>query len=360
MAAGSARRSPAKLATWFDMLFRTGSRLQFDNTPLSVAPRALSRRRANPEVGRWNMANYLLYWEGQQRAVVTSFNYSDYGVDANRSMEAINLAFAAYFAGMQYVKALNLAKAGAGAKPLADLRDAASSGWGFGVHDLEDAFRHVAKSNGTWTDTNNAQYFGSFGKFSSFVPLAAANFFKAIDARIAAARALQQKQSAAKQAIEGAAGPDAKPVWVALAGHVKTVGEGLGEFEKYMWLIPATIASKSTNMAFTAADHLEVVEKVNEFAGVFLTAASETKSACESFDNAMRAGYATREAVLLTGLQRLAGFLPVLGDFYSQAIGLIPTVSEIMTTIAEHKAEMLRLARYGPAHGQQMRYLGSE
>lgn len=296
------------------------------------------------------MASYLAYWEGKELATISAEQIDP--PELKRKADAMNLAFRLYYNGMNFAKACEIKLRDI---LIADLRDAATDGWGAGVSDLEEAFVHLEKNNGRWTDTNSNFYTGGptgvgavagYGNFTT--ASAIRNFLSAIDSRAAKIRELLQEHAAAGDKVaEASSNPNwnkvGTPQWEKVGdglSKIKTVTENI---QRFLWLAPK--ADEPIG---------EIANKGLEIGGKFLSAASDTRAAVEMFTKAKQAGYSDGAAALLTALQKGMGSIPVLGELYGEAIGLIPGITAGIGAIAERQRNQIRIALYGPGAGEQM------
>src|SRR5262245_19603798 len=97
------------------------------------------------------MSNTTTYWLGTQKAELA---YTDVlaswgtGPHCSNKVDMANFAFLKYYEARTNINSCSdvlHAKAMRG-----ELEDAATSGWGLGVQDLDDAFEHLATNSGKW------------------------------------------------------------------------------------------------------------------------------------------------------------------------------------------------------------------
>jgi hypothetical protein len=316
------------------------------------------------------MASFISYWTGIDWAEITAERVdapalkSGPGVGGH-TIAGMQLAFDFYYRGMKIIDAIrapegdlphSVYNAVSRAKKAAkdDLQDSARAGWGHGVNDLEEAFEHLAKNGGRWTD-NNVRMYGAGGSGSGAInghgvyttAQFAYNFFNSIDAKMkAAAEAAQEHMRAADKLAEAAA----KDGWNKVGTKQwEQVGEALvkiqhvsDHLQKHLWLV-----CPKFEVPDVVNDALETCDK-------FVGAATEVRGAVEAFDKCQRAGFGTGASALLTVLKTGMGKVPVLGEVYAEAIGLIPEIASGFQAIADRQRMLLNIAIYGPAHGQQM------
>ena len=307
------------------------------------------------------MPKYQAYWDGSELAQIELIPATVLRSNREDATRAMNWAFTIYYGAMQAAKAAEAANARAAGAMRAAVRDAATSGWGFGVKDLQDAFRHADANNGQWTDNKARHYGGALGQYSGWIPHAAANFFEAIEEKGAEARALAEEHEKAGGVLAAVVPAVGSPQWDQAGKALETLQSWNEKMEKYLWLIPVGLASSaaSQRLAWTAEAFIEKVNEGNEVAGKFLSAASDTRAACDTFDSAMRAGFKVEEGILIAALEKVAGYLPVFGEAYAKAIAFIPAVAATFQSIAETRQQQMMLALYNAGRGQGMVHVGS-
>lgn len=305
------------------------------------------------------MPGYVAYWDGLELAQIEPIEHSVIGQHEQDATKAVNLAFLVYYQGVRFANAVGAADPKVGRQVKEDLRAAALSGWGFGVHDLDDAFKHVAANNGRWTDDETRFYRGAMGTYSGWIPLAAANFFTAIDAKLAEAKALAEKQQAATGKLNDAVAGE--PAW-------KTAREALAELKacnetmnRYLWLVPAGLSGATSlmPMAWRMDTVAGLLEEGNEVAEKWVKAYDVVDGAVQTFDTLLTQGLPQGPAALIAVLEQVAAYLPFFGDVYGKAITLLPAVMGIFQSIAETRQQQMLHALYDAGRGQQFQHMGS-
>ncbi len=307
--------------------------------------------------GKRKMSSYHSYWEGDELAWIEEIPVTVIRHYREDAAKAMNFAFLLYYYGMRFAKGVKQADAKAGKVLRDDLRAAATSGWGFGVKDLEDAFEHVADNDGRWSDNKAKPYYGALGRYGA-VPVAAFNFFGAIDSRMAEARTLADQHEKASERM-AAALEVGTPQWQKAGEALSTIQTISGNMERFLWLVPVAVAGGPSIILHRVDAVVDMVEKGNEIGSKFLSAISDTRAAVETFDSAMRAGFTTEQGLLLAALQKVAGAVPVLGEVYAQAICLIPEIASMFQTIVETRNQQMLHALYNAGEGQKFLHVGS-
>ncbi len=249
------------------------------------------------------------YWEGTRRAHLTRSQITaEWGrpgvAHSGTSIAFVNRAFEIYYTAHERI----------GQCPDADhrrlmmdsLHDAARTGWGFGVDDLEEAFQHLHSNGGRWTDNATKSYFGGRQKVfhATLVraPVSTVNFMNAVDSRVAELREIMQRyHQQARELSRAADGSQWSQVGSAL-GDIKSWGE---RAKPFLWMAPRV------------QDRLG---QVVSFTGVL----SNIQSGLNTYGLSIRAGFDSDAAAAIGALRAAMGWVPVLGDFYGRAVDLIP------------------------------------
>ena len=249
------------------------------------------------------------YWEGTRQAQLTrsqvTASWGRPGVaHSGTSIGFANRAFEIYHSAHQSIS--RCSDYGHQRQMMSSLHDAARTGWGLGVDDLEEAFQHLDSNGGRWTDNATKSYFGGRNKVfhSTLVtaPVSTVNFMNAIDSRVAELRTIMNRYHQQARTLSRAAD-----------GHQwAQVGTGLGEIKSwgerakpFLWMVP------------TVQDRLG---QAVSFTGVL----SNIHSGLNTYGLSIRAGFDSDTATAIAALRTAMGWVPVLGDFYGRAVDLIP------------------------------------
>jgi hypothetical protein len=212
---------------------------------------------------------------------------------------------------------------------LTSLHNAARSGWGRGVSDLEESFEHLSANGSRWSDNNTKNYYGSPTKIFQGAlvtgPEGPVNFLNAVDANIETLRGIYTRYGSQVQDLAGAVSSDNWTRIGQVLGDMKTWGE---RAKPFLWWAPAV--EHRLGQAVTLADVL----------GNIHTAAT-------MYTNSRSAGFDPRSAAALTALRTAVGFIPVLGDFYGQAVEMIPGLANWFRGLIQERVRRLDAAASG-------------
>ncbi len=250
------------------------------------------------------------YWDGVRQASLTrqqiTASWAAVGVEHSGDAIALaNRAFEIYFQAHQRISdCTNAAHQG---QMLESLRDAATTGWGTGIDDLEEAFEHLVQNGGRWTDNATENYYGGPQKVFQGAqittgPTSCVNFLDATDSKMSDLKDILEQYRGQVRRLSEAQGRDD---W-------RTVGTVLSEIETWggrakppLWWAPNL--QRSVGTAVTFADAL-----------------SNIHTGLTTYGSAVGAGFDNRTAAALVALRTAVGFVPVLGSFYAAAIDMIP------------------------------------
>jgi hypothetical protein len=240
---------------------------------------------------------------------------------ADKGLNLLNKAFEIYH--LAYNAISDVTDAFLNLELMQSLDKAAKSGrnptsfWG-NVHCLEDAFKHLDKNNGCWTDTNTDFYPGGPDTFVgpqfcsvSIVPSCAVSFLKAVDLNQGKLREyLGNCHDGLKELTES-------------ADHWEQVGEALKGVEKYskyvkplLWLTP-----KALQEAFDTV--VEWDEKIDGIHGKIDTIIAYGTS-----------NHPAEDAVF-QGLVAVLQYVPVIGPSYGKIVAQIPSFATSIEAFAD-------------------------
>lgn len=249
------------------------------------------------------------YWSGIRQATLAraqiSAPWGGPGVEhSGRSIALANRAFEIYYEAHRRISACP--DRDHRALMLDSLHEAARSGWGVGVDDLEEAFQHLADNGGTWTDAQTAPY--SAGPEQAFPgtlttgPVSCVNFLKAVDSRMAQLKAILERYR----------------------GQVHDISQAQ---QRDDWSTVATVLSQTRDWGERAKPFLWWAPSVERGVGTVVTfvgALSNIQAGLTTYANSVGAGLGGGAAAALGALRTAMGWVPVLGDFYGAAIDMIP------------------------------------
>jgi hypothetical protein len=319
------------------------------------------------------------YWTGHKQANIGNLSLVaakwGSGAYSENRLRMINGAFEIYF----------LLKTSIGKCPDFDHRelmtdeldDAGTSGFGVGVKDLDDAFRHWKNGGTRWTDNNTTTYMKVGGIFGAGTPtIKGARFYwgqptNAMDGPEAAVNffnALDSKMTKLSNAITGHNGELAGLATAVGSKHSAKTKDALGNIakfasiaKKFLFLAPNansrdgffnSFTDLNTPSLFTQKASPAVREgnldvTGGKAAGTFLSAISDLDKFLEVHDQALRTGiFDNKTSTAFAALTVALGKVPILGSFYAEIAknipGLIAGISEL---IQNHYRTIDRMTR---------------
>ncbi|MBL8231723.1 MAG: hypothetical protein JNL98_24715 [Bryobacterales bacterium] len=272
--------------------------------------------------------DYHAYWDGTSRAVLSRELIAPKWRDKEVSIQFTNSVFAFYYKARNNIA--NCTNKKQYALMMEHLKDAAEyTGWGNladssgKVHNLWQSFQHLA-ATGYWKDPGT--YYYDANSYSPIwtgglevVPLGPMRFAyrtnekftelaKRIQKHAELAKSLEQKTAEALQST---------------LSKIQTVAESIAP---YLWVIPQGLETPVVSWAEKGMPFLDYVNKFTEFIGKGMTpCAIPGKGA----------------STTLAGLSLAASYVPVLGQFYSEAIKSIPALTEWAQNVTKAKVDLL-------------------
>ena len=254
------------------------------------------------------------YWQGGEQVTLTrdmiTAAWAQPGVsNSGRGIALANRAFDLYYHARRNIDACP----DAAHKNAMDreLVDAATTGWGTGVDDLQEAFQHLASNGGRWTDEATENYYpqrtGVFplsqaGAGIVLGPQAMVNFLDACDKKVKTLKDACEHFNTQTAILEQAQQADNWSRVGTVLGEVNVWGD---RAKPFLWMAPAT---------------QERLGRVVGFAGTL----GNIHSGLTTYVNARKAGMDQGLSAGLGALQTAIGWVPVLGGFYGKAIEMIP------------------------------------
>jgi hypothetical protein len=255
-----------------------------------------------------------VFWYGGRMADCDTFDESAewaHGESSAIRIRLLNLAFQIYHKARWKIDACEERERHQ--KMIRELEDAATSGWGRGVTDLEEAFEHLIENNawigggGSWTD--NTTTFLSWdphgtcvaetGNCMDKVPASAANFLMAVDKRL-------------------------KRVRECAEGHAIEAGNAQQAYDKQDWDWFEHSVEQVVQYGKTAEYLLWWVPKIHHYLHGPL-AFFEVLNACCLYTDARAAGLNTTSSAALSAAYTALSFgLPGIGFFYAEMIRGVP------------------------------------
>lgn len=282
------------------------------------------------------------YWEGSARARVTESDIEASGIrDATLSLpytvRAMNTAFRIFHDARRLVSGVSDWDS---KRPMIqELEDAARTGWGMGVDDLEEAFGHLVANDGKWRDDAGtglaATKLGGAGRevgVTIVVPDSIAAFLGALESKKETLQDQLQKvkdgASLAVRSVETRVADQALPrvntnAWKRMGQGLKQVNRAHEGVKALLWL--------------AALDEHSAAQLTSARIGSILSAIGKVRSAVQNLDNAYAAGYGAGESAAFAAIHEGLGAVPVLGSYYQSAFGLLPGVTVGMTNIVQKR-----------------------
>jgi hypothetical protein len=212
----------------------------------------------------------------------------------------------------------------------AKLSEAAASGWGRGVSDLNEAFEHLATNNGKWRDNNVKSYFGGPNKCIDAMvikgPSAAANFLNAADN---GAEILVRETEAFRNQKARAESARNRDDWGTIGEAIARIKTGAETVTPWLWTAPAY-----QRVGTRTASFADVFGKIH----VGATAYADMRG---------KAGWSQEESAVYAGLVVAVDFLPILGAFYGEALKMLPgMIANWQVFIDDYHRNKLRPERH--------------
>ena len=272
------------------------------------------------------------YWSGAQKAHLTPAQISaPWGrpgkAHSLRSIAFVNRAFEIYYEALQRIG--RCPDPEQARQMLASLHDAARTGWGFGVSDLEEAFEHLHDNRGRWTDKATKNYYGGPNKvFQGAIieaPVSIVNFMNAVDARLKELRRVVDRYHQQVRDLENAQRQDDWTRIGRITWEVKRWGE---RAKPFLWYAPYV----QTRLG-----------QVVSFAG----ALGRIHTGLTMYTRAQQAGFDRDAAAGLAALRTALTWVPVLGRFYGKAVEMIPGLVTWFRGLIEDRIRRLERAAAG-------------
>jgi hypothetical protein len=278
------------------------------------------------------MANQ--YWLGTVQARLQE-NHVDATWDAGTNFEKspvaakvniLNKAFEIYYDARTSIQ--KCPDQGVRQQMQSDLEDAATTGWGLGVSDLEEAFQHLCQNGGRWKDNNTARYYFRPDKpkcFSVYVedaPAAATNFLFAVEDRLAIVQEAAADLKSKKESLDRGSERELKQ-WDQIGKALDGIVKWGKRVEPHLWGAPSVQdkVGRIVGMAEVISDIHGSIGKIQERAAhvVLLT----------------DVGFKPKEAAALEALTVVLDRVPVLGKFYANAMELFVTLPAWMQDLMQ-------------------------
>lgn len=247
---------------------------------------------------------------------------------AGDRIRTLNAAFKIFHRCRQHIEQVSHFDWNASWRMWKELEDAGDSGYGTGVQDLDDAFRHLIANQGRWKDENTKAYWGhcfpSVYPYSVVnAPAAAANFLSAVNSKLAKLQQIAGAHQAARLRAEAA--NNARD-WRSLAAALEDVKSAADSAEPFLWILPEQI---------TTADWYESLSGILEVIDTAIDVLNQARDGLSTYAAARQAGLNAPAAAAWSAVGQAVSYLPVLGDFYAEIVRQSPALIASMRTLFE-------------------------
>lgn len=270
-------------------------------------------------------------------------------------IESLNKAFRLFYVFRNRIEQVAKRDIEAWLAMLRQLEDAGDTGWGRGVWDLDDAFRHLLETGGTWTDENTRPYWGLRQPSVYYAqvlgaPAAAANFLTALNGKLDKLRNLHNQYL---RAVRSADPPRSK------LQQIKLVAD---QANALSWLLPEELTPEDwynlVSNVMEALDKaidlfhlplgnlqpwLERLGKITDWLG-------EADKAVQVFVEGRKAGMPPGLAAGWSALGTVLTHVPWLGSFYGEIVNQTPGLVGNMRRLAQERQRRLDRAAAGAAY----------
>jgi hypothetical protein len=213
------------------------------------------------------------------------------------------------------------------------IKAARTEGDGWGVDDLEEGFEHYSDCNPRrdWTDDSTEKYYvkKSYGMFDRNVhgPECCVNFLDKMESQAKSGASSFVRMSSAMQDAKNASDGGNWGAFGAASMEIQTLEK---KVKPWMFLMPNSVK----NSAGAVFKYTDTFDKIHSAATVYAKLRYE-----RNWDAVDAAG--------LVLLQEAASKLPILGDFYSAAIGIFVNLDAQLFWKNHHARIQDRIAREG-------------
>lgn len=271
------------------------------------------------------------YWDGTRqahldRSQITASWGARGTAHSGASIAFVNRAFEIYYQALQKIG--ECPDPDQSRQMLESLHDAARTGWGWGVSDLEEAFEHLHSNGGRWTDEDTKNYYGGrdkvFQRGIVTAPVSIVNFMNAVDDRVSELRSVMENYQRQTRDLARAQEADDWERVGTILGEVKSWGE---RAKPLVWFAPRVERGVSGAVSLAGA-------------------LGRIHTGLTTYTRAREAGFDSGTATALTALRTAVGWVPVLGDFYGKAVEMIPGLTIwFRNLIRDHTARIDRASR---------------
>lgn len=215
------------------------------------------------------------------------------------------------------------------------LEDCATTGWGTGIHDLQDAFRHLTETGGFWTDDASTAYYGGPKQVSNksvvTAPVSIVNFMNAVDQNgaVILERSLQDFLRLIQKLADVVRG-------------IPRESKAVRDYEKSVELI-----RKFKSDLELAKPWLWTVQGTDVRVGVVFSITdvlAKLQSAVGNYSLYSMFGLNQSESAIIASVIEAIGCIPVLGGFYQKAAEMIPGIADSFATAVTSYHSRIKLA----------------
>jgi hypothetical protein len=182
----------------------------------------------------------------------------------------------------------------------------------------------------------------SLWKGNVVAPAAIVNFMNKMDEHVQELSACAQAQIDHSKIVADAA-RDPAANWKTISKSLALVSENAGRASQYFWLAPATASafSKGGVLSSKASLYPGKGESVLAITAKISGYATRVFQAGDEFVKYKRTGMSTEDAIGMVALKTALGYLPVLGNFYAEALDLVPGMKKwFLAIIKDHTARI--------------------
>jgi hypothetical protein len=210
-----------------------------------------------------------------------------------------------------------------------ELEDAGTTGNGWGISDLAEAFDHYVDCDGGWNDTDADTYHpdAKYAVYDGIAagPTAIVNFMNALEGKAATlGKGIVEYQTQ----VEDLANEGSKDGWDSVGDILDDINTWGGRVKKFLWLAPKVV-EETTNKVLSATG---VLKKIHEGVDTYFTARD--------------AGFPDGTSAAIAALKASMEFVPLLGGLYGKAVDLLPKLKAgFGQSVKDRQEKILAIAR---------------
>ncbi len=288
-----------------------------------------------------------IYWNGEKHAELkredVTADWINQGGSSTRGLEATNKAFCIWYNGVQTLQSAY------SSEMEESMTECATSGWGMGVDDLEEAFEHLVTEGGKWTDdTSSSQTYNGRGIYVSnkAIPPSATNFLKAVDKLTEELSPALQVYSRLSESIKflandlfdnGLSTDNSKMNMIKM--HIESINNEAKKIKPHMWITqplidPIPLAPKKLpNFAKMSkfADRIDPSDAVIHRMAKpvkFIDAVDKIDKSLKMYIKASTTFGDEKVGMAFAGITFALTYVPILGGFYGRMVSEIPGLAD--------------------------------